>query len=104
MALRVLDDFLDLPLHRVECMVRAVEHALRTGPRDRLAKKRQPADARAVHVDVVVLLRDLDDLAHAFDQPGMAEDHFQPWEIARDLPQARGARVLAEPAVNENGK
>src|SRR5581483_3788105 len=104
MPLRVLHDLLDLPLHRIERMVRAVEHALGTRPGDRLAEKRQPADARAVHVDVIVLLGDLDDLPHAFDEPRVAEDHLELGKIARDLAETRGARVLAEPAVNENGE
>src|ERR687892_1952368 len=65
--LRVLDDLLDLPVHRVERMVGTVENSVGTGPRDRLTEERKPPHARAVHMNVLTLLRDLDHVSYPFD-------------------------------------
>ena len=63
MTLGVFDDLLDLPVHRVEGMIRAVKNAVGSRPGNRFAEKRQAGDARAGHVDVFAFFGELDDIA-----------------------------------------
>src|SRR5438132_10749905 len=104
MSLRVLDDFLDLPVHRIKWMVRAIQDAISSGPSDRFAKERQPSNARAVHVDVFTPLCDFDHLSHSLDQSGMAHNNGQLGKIFGNFPDPFWTGIFSQTAMEQNRK
>src|SRR3989338_3526985 len=98
----MLDDLFNFPLHRVERMIGAVHDAVGPRPYDRFAEKGQPADAGAVHVDIVILLCDLHHLPDAFDQPRMAHDDGELAEISGHFAEPLRTCILPQAAVKEN--
>src|SRR3989338_954528 len=98
----MLDDLFNFPLHRVERMIGAVHDAVGPCPYDRFAEKGQPADAGAVHVDIVILLCDLHHLPDAFDQPRMAHDDGELAEISGHFAEPLRTCILPQAAVKEN--
>src|SRR3989338_2913328 len=98
----MLDDLFNFPLHRVERMIGAVHDAVGPRPYDRFAEKGQPADAGAVHVDIVILLCDLHHLPDAFDQPRMAHDDGELAEISGHFAKPLRTCILPQAAVKEN--
>src|SRR2546429_10009580 len=102
MSLRVFDDFLDLPFHRVERSVRPVEDSIGSGPGDRLAEERQPSNPRAIHVNVFTFFFDLDYVSHALNQSRMAHDDGQLGKIFSHFADPFRTLVFSYAAVKQN--